>query len=57
MLFIKKKVCPKLLLPSRCDDFYKNTQTCERSTVEIDEKVNIHDIFIDKLFNFTHKSF
>ena len=36
--------------------FNKNTHTCERSTVEIDEMENIQDNFIDKLYLFTHKN-
>lgn len=37
--------CPKLLFPSHLGDFNKNTHTSERSTIEIDKKKYIADIF------------
>ena len=49
-------VCSKLLLLSLFDDFLKNTHTCERNTVKIDERENIQDIVIKQLSFFTHKS-
>lgn len=48
-------VCPKIFMPHILTIFHRNTHTCERIAIEIDERENFQDILIDLLSSFTRK--
>lgn len=49
-------VCSKIFMLHVWTIFNKNTHTCERSAIEIDERENLHDIFIYTSSFFTQKN-
>lgn len=49
-------VCPKILIQHVCAILNKNTHTCEGRAIEIDEKENFPDNFVNTLSFFTWKN-